>query len=231
MHLYFRKKLLPCVVFLLCLLPLSAHAISAISCHCFTDRSYDPGHPAAADKYFLATTQNSFFALMFNVDKKIIVMKKQQGISSDDLWIAYWIAAKNGISPDSILKAKQSKEAWKDVFVSLHLNSKPFGERFSKALEAKALPEQLAEIAVDELFLRNHILSSADLAALRQTGATNQGVILAMVISSKTHKPVKQIYLEVKNGIKSWGTLLHDAKIDPINMQQEVSAVMMGPPK
>ena len=168
---------------------------------------------------------------MFNVDKKIIVMKKQQGISSDDLWIAYWIAAKNGISPDSILKAKQSKEAWKAVFVSRHLNSKPFGERFSKALEAKALPEQLAEIAVDELFLRNHILSSADLAALRQTGATNQGVILAMVISSKTHKPVKQIYLEVKNGIKSWGTLLHDAKIDPINMQQEVSAVMMGPPK
>jgi len=218
-------------IFLLCLLPLSAHAIPAITCHCFTDRSYDPVHPAAADKYFLATTQNSFFALMFNVDKKTIVIKKQQGISPDDLWIAYWIAAKYGISADSLLKAKQGKVVWMDVFTSLRLDSKPFGTRFSKALEAKLPPVQLAEIAVDELFLRNHILSGADLAAIRQTGASNQGLIIATVISFKTQQPVKQIYLEVKNGSKSWGTLLQQAKIDTKNIQQEISALLMSPPK
>ena len=231
MNLVTRTNILSCSILLLCLLPLSAHAIPTITCHCFTDRSYDPNHPAAADTYFLATTQNSLFALIFNVDKKTIVMKKQKGTSPDDLWIAYWIAAKNGISADSILKAKQDKEVWKDVFTSLHIDSKPFGTRFSKALEVKLPPAQLAEIAVDELFLRNHILSNADLAAIRQTGATNQGLIIATVISFKTKQPVTQIYLEVKNGSKSWGTLLQQARIDTRNMQQEVSALMSSPPK
>ena len=52
------------------MLPLPALAIPAITCHCFTDRSFNPAKPALADPYFLATTQNSFFAAIFNVDKK-----------------------------------------------------------------------------------------------------------------------------------------------------------------
>ncbi len=229
MGLVTRNKMLSCTIFLLCLLPLSSYAIPTITCHCFTDRTYDPGHPAAADEYFLATIQNTFFAQMFNVDKKTIVMKKQQGISSDDLWIAHWIAAKKGISADSILKVKKRRDVWKDVFTSLHVDSKSFGTRFSKALDAKTSPVQLAEIAVDELFLRNHILKDADLAALRQVGASNQGVIIATVISSQTQQPVKQMYLEVKSGSKSWGTLLQNAHIDTKNMQQEISALLATP--
>ena len=162
----------------------------------------------------------------FKIDKKTIVMKKQQGIASDDLWIAYWIAAKKGTSADSILKVKQSSDVWKDVFTTLHVDSQPFGTRFSKALNTRASSATLAEIAVDELFLRNHILKDADLAALRQVGASNQGVIIATVISAKTQQPVRQVYLEVKNGSKSWGAHLQRAHIDTNNMQQDVSVLL-----
>ncbi len=231
MNLVNRINILSCSIFLLCLLPLSANAIPAITCHCFTDRSYDPVHPAAADKYFLATTQNSFFALVFNTDKKTVVMKKQQGISSDDLWIAYWIAAKFSISAESLLKAKQGKEVWKDVFASQNLDSKPLGTRFSKALEAKLPPVQLAEIAVDELFLRNHILSGADLAAIRQAGATNQELIIVTIIATKMKQPAKPLYLETKSSAKTWGSLLAAAKIDTKNMQHEIVDILKLSPQ
>ncbi|HZV82147.1 MAG TPA: hypothetical protein VFF53_08275, partial [Geobacteraceae bacterium] len=113
-----RSTLYPISLLLLLALPMPARAIPAITCHCFTDRSYDPARPALADPYFLATTQNSFFAEVFNMDKKNLVMKKQQGTASDDLWIAYWVAVKTGMSPDALLKAKQDKE-WKDVLAPL----------------------------------------------------------------------------------------------------------------
>ena len=87
-----------------------AQAIPAITCHCFTDRSFDPAKPALADPYFLAMTQNTLFALVFKIDKKTVVIKKQQGVSSDDLWLAYWIAAKSGQLPEGLLQAKTERQ-------------------------------------------------------------------------------------------------------------------------
>ena len=47
-----------------------------------------------------------------------------------------------------------------------------------------------------------------------QAGASNQELIIAAVIAAKTVKPARLIYLEVKNGSKTWGILLQEARID-----------------
>ncbi len=216
---------------ILLMLPMPALAIPAITCHCFTDRSFEPARPAAADPYFLATTQNSFFALVFNVDKKTIVIKKQQGTSPDDLWIAYWVASKSGASPETLLQAKSKNEAWKDVLAPLRLTTKVLGNRFSSALNAKSSTALLAEVVVDDLFIRYQLLEEGDLASMRQAGATSQELIIATVIAAKTRQPAKQICLEVKNGSKTWGSLLQQAKIDTKNIQREISTVLKLQPK
>ena len=206
--------------------PLSADAIPAITCHCFTDRSYDAAHPAAADAYFLATTQNSFFAIVFNTDKKSIVIKKQQGTSPDDLWIAYWVASKAGKTTDSLLQAKSKSGAWKNVVVPLKLPPNILGARFSNAINDNLPTDRLSDAVVDELFLKNQLLGERDLDDMRKAGASNQELIIATVIATKTRQPARQLYLEVKAGTKTWGSLLSWTKIDTKNMQQEIATIL-----
>ena len=209
--------------------PLSASATPAITCHCFTDRSYDPARPAVADPYFLAMTQNSFLAVVFDIEKKGIVMKKQRGTSSDDLWIAYWVASKTNASPDTLLQARQSKDSWKEVLAQQKIASKPFGSRFSAELNAKAPASRLAETVVDDLVGRYKLLNEGELTAMRKTGASNQEVIISAVLAVKTRQPARQLHAAVKSGSKSWGSILQAAKVEPSEMQKEIAALLKSP--
>lgn len=213
---------------LLFMLPVPALAIPAITCHCFTDRTFEPARPGAADPYFLATTQNSFFALVFNTDKKTVVMKKQQGTSSDDLWIAYWVASKSGTSPENLLREKQGKLSWDEVLAPMRLSTKALGSRFSSALKTKSSTKHLAETVVDDLLTSYRMHDEAELAAMRQLGASSQELIISAVISARMGRPAKQLIMEVKSGTKTWGQLLQWAQIDTRNMQQEVSTTLHG---
>jgi len=206
--------------------PLSAYAIPSITCHCFTNRSYDAANPAAADGYLLATVQNSFFAILFNTDKKTVVMKKQQGTSAEDLWVAYWIAAQSGKSPETLLHAKKSKDTWQAVLASLPVAAEKMGVRFSRALTPFASPLRLSEAVVDELLIRYGLSNSEDLAVLRKSGVTNQELILSTILSVRLKQSAGQLYSEVKTGEATWGRLLSKANINTKEMQGEIAQIL-----
>ena len=213
---------------ILLMLPVPASAIPTITCHCFTDRSYDAAHPAAADPYFLATTQNSFFAAAFGVDKKTIVINKQKGVSADDLWVAYWLAARSGADPESLLQRRKTRGSWRQMTIQLAIPVKSMGVRFADALKNNSSDVWLAETVVDELLLRFRFYGEPELAALRKAGAGNQELILAGLIAAKTRQPAIQMYRNVKGGGMSWGTLLTRARIDSTEIQAEIAALVMS---
>ncbi len=207
---------------LLFVFPAGAWAIPAITCHCFTDRSYDPGRPTGADPYFLATTQNSFFAAVFGVEKKSLVVKKQQGAAVDDLWVAYWFAAQSGVDPEKLMQERKDKGSWRSVATSLTMP----GEWLTVALKTEVTDEELAVAVVDELLLRFRLHGKEELADLRQAGATSQEMILAALISAKSRQPVKQFYQQIREGGTSWGELLQRARIDPAKIQVEIATLV-----
>jgi hypothetical protein len=211
---------------MLLLLPLSSPAAPTITCHCFTDRSYDPARPDLADPYFLATTQNSFFAAFFAVDKKTIVMKKQTGSSADDLWVAYWVAAKSGTTGEVLLAARGKKESWKDVVIPLGLPAKLLGERFAAEVAAGASAASLAHEIVDAILVRHRLLEEREQKALRKEWASNQEMIITALIAARIRRPAIQIYRDVKNGSKSWGALLAEAKIQVSGIQSEFAVLL-----
>lgn len=214
-------RLMLCSMSLLLFLPLSVQAAAAITCHCFTDRTYDPSRPALADPYFLAATQNSFFAVLFNVDKKKIVMKKQAGSSADDLWVAYWLATGSGSTGEALLVARGEKGSWKEVIVPMGLPASSLGERFVAEITTGASSARLAQVIVDDVLVRHRILGEQELTTLREGRASNQEVIITALIAVKTGRPAIEIYRNVKKGTKSWGTLLGEAKIKQAEMPAE----------
>jgi len=215
----------PIALLMLLMLPLPALAIPAITCHCFTDRSFDPAHPTVADPYFLATTQNSFFSAAFGVEKRTIVVKKQKGVSGDDLWVAYWLATRSGADPDALLQERKTKGSWRQVAQPLPISTSR-GDRVAAALKTATTDERLAMAVVDELLLRFRFHSEAELAALRKAGAGNQELVIAAVIAAKTRQPAIQLYRAVKGGKTSWGALLQRAKIEPAGIQSVVTAMV-----
>jgi len=113
----------------------------------------------------------------------------------------------------------------------VRLSPKALGTRFTNVLEAKSSSAHLAETVVDELFIRHQILADAELAAVRKAGASNQELIVAAVISTKTRQSARRVLLEVKNGSKTWGALLLWANVDTKNMQYEITRILKLKPE
>lgn len=214
------------IFFALLLLPVSLYAAPAITCHCFTDRSYDASRPKLADPYFLATTQNSFFAVLFSVDRNTIVMKKQTGVSADDLWIAYWVASESGKKPEVLLSRRAKSETWKEVIEPLRLPVQSTGKAFAAEVAGRSSSDSLAGIIVDGVLIRHRMIAPSDLKILRAEWATNQELILAALVSSKSGRSAVQVYRDVKKGVKSWGGLLQAVRVQPDGMQAEFAALL-----
>lgn len=206
----------------LLLFPLMATGAPTITCHCFTDRSYDAAHPAKTDPYFLVTTQNSFFAALFVVDKTTVVIKKQSGTSNDDLWIAYWLASRSGISADILLRQRSEVASWREVVAGQRISFKKDDAGFQHELQNEASSPVLAQIIVDTVLLKRRLLTAGEIAAMRTEFAGNQEMIIAALIANNYHKSAVDLYRKVIKGDRSWGMLLLEANINPARLQHEV---------
>lgn len=208
--------------------PAWANPLSAVTCHCFTDRSYDAARPEAADAYYLAATQNTFFAKLFKTEKKLLVRGKQKGILMEDFWVAHYVAGQTKSSAETLLKARYEHPNWSATLAAQGIDGKSLEPFFATALASESSGTRLDRVLVDELLWRHGVLARADVAPLRQAGLENQEMLMVALLAKKSGKPAQTIVQEKSAGGKSWSALFHEAGIDIAQIDTEITT-LLGP--
>jgi hypothetical protein len=189
----------------------AARAESAVSCHCYRERTFDLANPAGADPYILATTRSSLLSAAYGVPKADLVRTAMSGTSADDLWSAIWSAGRGGRAYTAVLSAKASLGSWKAALAG----ASGLGAEFSAALEAGRDGAALAAIAVDDVLVGRLGADAAAVKAFRAEGASSEEAVLAAVLARHLEVPTLPLLRHVRAGRTTWGKLLHESGLGP----------------
>ncbi len=193
--------------------PVARAGESATACHCFTNRTFDPAKPAAADPYILATARSSVLSAAFAVPKATLVQDVMSGSDPDDLWVAFWAGARTGRDAAGLLAAKGRTGSWKGALEGSSSSRLPAA--FRSALDRGAPARELAPCAVDDVLATRLAARPADLAALRAAGATSPEVILATLLAPRLRVSPGEVLARFRSGKVTWGMLLDEAGLKP----------------
>jgi hypothetical protein len=206
------------LVFLL--IPTVTWAESAITCHCFQDRTFNHQNTAAADPYFLATTQNSFLSLVYNVNKGTIVKAKMSGTDGAHLWILFDLAKRSGQDIGRVEQIYSQTKRWTDVFKQLNLTPQQLGETY---WQRGRNPEKLADHIVDLQLKKYFSVNETELENWRKQGMGRKELILAIMLKGEPDK----LYHQVTSGMQTWGGLLYEqGLLDGKAINQKLAAQM-----
>ncbi len=179
-------------------------AQSEISCHCFQDRSFNAAKPAAADLYFLVTSQNSLLAAALDIPKRSIVQAKMAGADADLLLVSYYVSNRTGLEVEALVEMLTSSGS-AGLLGKLGNMTYKFDQPFITALGAGIDLEQLARGAYHSIMITQLGIDVMTLERLEFAGADRQEQILAIFISFLLAEDAVDIYASIKAGRQTWG--------------------------
>lgn len=206
------------------LLPGWTWAAPTTACHCFTNRTFDPKQPSAADPYVLATARSSLLSAAYAVPKAELVQAVMTGANPDDLWIAYWAGARLSVAPGDLLASRERTGSWKGALGAVGTRGLPAG--FERVRGGGGTGAELAGIAVDDVLATRLAARPADLAALRGAGAHSPEVILAVLLAPRLRITPVEVLTRFRSGKVSWGILLDEAGMKPKDIDAVVRKSM-----
>lgn len=219
-----NKLTISTVLLLLLVMPTLCQAMP---CHCFSVRDFDPQEPASADPYYLATGQNSFFSVIFNIEKKKVVFAKQKPrTTAEGLWILNWAAAQTGEKQAVLKKLKKENGSWSSALKNITNQSDMFPSQFLEILNRKGSEKELAQFIVNHLLVESTGIETKELQSLRNKQASNEETILAALIGLKAFKSPTSIFQQVATGETTWGTLLLTSGMKGREMVEEIRALI-----
>ena len=205
------------IFFLFSLVPVSSSlAESAIKCHCFKDRTYNPADTFASDDYILATSFNSLLAKKFAVSKReIVLLKMKQGVGQDDLMIGLQVARAAGLDFQQLLSQRRKKHTWAEIVASLEKDGKIRKGRFAEEIMPGIPVAEAAVRVADAIIADFYKVSFESIQKFRAAGLNEKELALLFVLAHAGEKePGSLVDLHNRKG-KSWSEIANRLNIEP----------------
>ena len=184
---------------------------SAINCHCFKDRTFDPQNKFAADKYLLTTSFNSFIATNFNITKRQIVMMLMKGsVGPEDLLIGLYVSREADVDLESLLVILDNGGTWKQILESPSLQRPGKDKEVLNAISKVINDKKVAvEIITDQLVKDFFKINQSAIDVLRKEGATGREITLVYLLEKygNRDKSAADILKMKTQEKKSWGEI------------------------
>ncbi len=193
-----------------------AAAESAVKCHCFKERSFNPTSPFASDSYILATSFNSLLANYFSIPKKqIIMIRMKDGVGQDDLLISLKLSRISGEETGAFLGLRKQNKSWADIVSGLAQEEKYQDNLLLQAIRSGMGIEQAGRRIADDMISDFYAVSFDTLYSLRKSGLNEKEMALALIlVHIRGVKPESLVNLSRKQG-KSWSKIAFELGIQP----------------
>ena len=196
--------------------PLHVFAESAIKCHCFTERSYNPADKFASDEYILATSFNSLLARFYNIPKRQIVMiKMNEGMAQDDLLISLKLAKITGIDLRKFLSLHREKKTWASIISGLSQQAAIKNDEILEAIRSGMLSEEAGVMIADEMIVEFYEIMTEKLKILRKSGLNEKEMALLFILAHRSEIQPEALMEQYKKQGRSWSEIAYSLGVEP----------------
>jgi hypothetical protein len=215
------KKLKP---FLFCMIVIllfwgpvqNSFAESTINCHCFQDRSFDPGDKFAADDYILATSFNSLLAKSFDISKKqVVTLKMDEGVSQDDLLVGLKLTKLTGGYLEQLLGLRRAGYKWSQIISGMEQQDTINKDKLAKAIRTGIPVNEAGARVANEMIEDFYMISAEQVKRFRAYGLSEKEMALVFILAHfKDQKPETFVEQYKKQG-SSWSQIAFSLGIEP----------------
>ena len=202
-----------------------ASAESAVTCHCFKNRSYNPADRFAADDYILASGFNSLLSKFFALPKRQIVMiKMNQGVSQDDLLVGLKIAKATGTYIDNILKLRREDNAWSKIISGLPQQEKIKNVPLLEAIKSGLSVDEAGEMIADEMLAAFYRIPIEEIKKSRISGLNEKEINLLYILAHAGKQKPEVLVSQYRKQGKGWSEIAYNSGLKPAEVGKLILA-------
>jgi hypothetical protein len=194
----------------------SVYAQSAINCHCFKERDYNPADRFAADDYILATSFNSLLAKHFAISKgQIIMLKMNEGVPQDDLLIGLKVSQATGENVNRLLGLRQNGKSWQEVITGISDQDKVRNDPLLLKIISGMKDDLIGSSIADEIISRFYKVPAEEIEKLRKTGLNEKEITLLYILVYSRSQKTADLLKQHGEKNKSWSEIAHNSGVEP----------------